>query len=198
MKLKITEHNGALMVSVLGSRQELVISEEDGGFELELRERKEGLFWWDEPLHVEATADEEANPATPPVIEEANPVVPPVIEEANPVVPPVIEKTNPVVPPVIEETNPDTSPVIEEANPATLPVVEPNSAMFTNLANLRREIASASKLPAYMVFHDKALWAMVEAMPQDLAAFGKINGVGQAKLEKYGEMFLAVINGAAA
>jgi len=35
-------------------------------------------------------------------------------------------------------------------------------------------------------------------MPQDLEAFGKISGVGQAKLEKYGEMFLAVINGAAA
>ena len=203
MKLKITEHNGALMVSVLGSRQELVISEEDGGFELELRERKEGLFWWDEPLHVEATADEEANPVAAPVKdEETNPVTLPSIEEETS--PAIEEETNPVTLPVVEAnsamfTNPVTPQVIkEETNPATLPVVEPNSAMFTNLANLRREIASASKLPAYMVFHDKALWAMVEAMPQDLAAFGKISGVGQAKLEKYGEMFLAVINGAAA
>jgi len=70
--------------------------------------------------------------------------------------------------------------------------------MFKKLAELRREIASASGLPAYMIFHDKALWAMVEAMPKNMAAFSKISGVGQAKLEKYGERFLAVINGAAA
>jgi ATP-dependent DNA helicase RecQ len=49
-----------------------------------------------------------------------------------------------------------------------------------------------------MVFHDKALLEMVEVKPQNLAAFGKISGVGQAKLEKYGEKFLAVINGVAA
>jgi len=39
---------------------------------------------------------------------------------------------------------------------------------------------------------------MVSVLPKNLAAFGKISGVGQAKLEKYGERFLAVINGAAA
>ena len=149
MKLKVTEHNGALMVSVHGSRQELVICEEGGGFVFELREPEEARVWWEEPYEVETPACE-------------------------------------------------TETVQEKSHPTNLPANEPESDMFTKLANLRREIATANGLPPYMVFHDKALWAMVETMPQDLAAFGKIGGVGQAKLEKYGEMFLAVITGAAA
>ena len=149
MKLKITEHNGALVLSALSLRQELVISEEGGGFSLELRERKEGPMWWEEPHEAEA-------PAFKPEV------------------------------------------VQEESCRFNLPVVDPESDMFKKLANLRKEIAFANGLPPYMVFHDKALWAMVEALPQNLEAFGKISGVGQAKLEKYGERFLAVINGAAA
>jgi|GEM_PF-1313634 len=160
MKLKITEHNGALMLSVLGSRQELIIREDGGGFALELHER----VWWEEPLHAD------------------NPVFEPETTQ---------EETRQVE--VTAEVSAE-----EETRPVKLPAVEPESEMFTKLANLRREIASADKVPPYMVFHDKALWAMVETMPQDLAAFGKIVGVGQAKLEKYGERFLAVINGSAA
>ena len=155
MKLKITEHNGALMVSVLGSRQELVICEEGGGFELELRELENERVWWEEPSAFEPEAAQ--------------------------------EKSNLV-----------SVSVPEEAHQVVLPAIEPEGNMFKKLAELRREIASADKVPAYMVFHDKALFQMVEVMPQNLAAFGKISGVGQAKLEKYGERFLAVINGAAA
>ena len=148
MKLKITEHNGALMVSVLGSRQELVICEEGGGFEIELRERENERVWWEEPSAFEPEAAQVS--------------------------------------------------VQEEAHPVVLPVIEHEGNMFKKLAELRREIASADKVPPYMVFHDKALWQMVQVLPQNLAAFGKISGVGQAKLEKYGKRFLAVINGAAA
>ena len=43
MKIKATEYNGALTVSVfgLGLQQELVICEDRGGFSFELRERKQ-------------------------------------------------------------------------------------------------------------------------------------------------------------
>ena len=157
MKLKITEQNGALMVSVLGAQQELVIREVGGGFEFELRVREEGRVWWEEPCEVKVQVFE-----------------PEVVKE------------------VVQEV------VQEETRKASLPAIEPENVMFKKLAQLRREIAHADGLPPYMVFHDKALWAMVEAQPQSMAAFSKISGVGQAKLEKYGERFLAVINGAAA
>ena len=158
MKIKITEHNGALMVSVLGSRQELVICEEGGGFGVELRERECERVWWDGPSAFEPG---------------------PTQGEAG-----QVEASGPAY-------------VQEEAFQVTA-VIEPEGILFKKLAELRREIAYAEGLPPYIVFHDKALHAMVEAMPKDLAAFGKISGVGQAKLEKYGERFLAVINGAAA
>jgi len=86
MKLKITERNGALTVSVLGSRQELVICEEGGGFELELRERESELVWWEEPCEVKVqvfepvAAQEEVSKVSAPVHEEAQPVVLPVAE----------------------------------------------------------------------------------------------------------------------
>jgi len=168
MRLKITEHNGALMVSVLGQRQELVICEEGGGLELGLRELER--IWWEGPSAFEPVAVHEGASQVQVLVS--------VQEEASQVqVPALVQK---------------------EALQVISPVVGPEGDMFKKLAELRREIAYANGLPPYMVFHDKALWEMVQVMPHNLAAFGKISGVGQAKLEKYGERFLAVINGAAA
>jgi superfamily II DNA helicase RecQ len=82
MRLKITEHNGALMVSVQGTRQELVIYEEGGGFELELRELEGERVWWEEPSAFgPVAAHKEAQLITLPVVEkEAQPVISPVVE----------------------------------------------------------------------------------------------------------------------
>ena len=70
--------------------------------------------------------------------------------------------------------------------------------LFARLSALRRELSAAQNVPPYVVFKDAALREMAEKLPQDLAAFGNIEGVGKAKLEKYGERFLAVIKGVAA
>jgi len=157
MKLKITEHNGELKVSVLGQRQELVICEGGGGLELELRGLEYERLWWEEPSAFEPEAEEASQVQAPVPVQ-----------------------------------------VLKEARQASPPVVDPEGNMFKKLAELRREIAYANGVPPYMIFHDKALHEMVEALPKNMNAFGKISGVGQAKLEKYGEKFLAVINGAAA
>ena len=69
--------------------------------------------------------------------------------------------------------------------------------MFSRLVGLRKELASEQGVPLYVIFHDKTLRDMAEALPQDLEALSAIGGVGRAKLEKYGARFLAVINGAA-
>ena len=82
--------------------------------------------------------------------------------------------------------------IIAESSPV------PPSELFERLVELRRELAVAANVPPYVVFKDNALREMVEKLPQDLAEFGNIGGVGKAKLEKYGDMFLSVIKGAAA
>ena len=65
--------------------------------------------------------------------------------------------------------------------------------LFEALRAKRRELAQAQGVPPYVVFADKTLAAMVAERPQSLAEFARLSGVGEAKLQRYGEAFLAVI-----
>ena len=65
--------------------------------------------------------------------------------------------------------------------------------LFEKLRKKRKELANASNLPPYIIFPDKSLIEMVAFFPKSENGFMKINGVGQAKLEKYGEIFLEII-----
>ena len=66
--------------------------------------------------------------------------------------------------------------------------------LFKILKAKRLEIAKAKNLPPYVIFHDRALIEMSKLKPNSLAEMLNINGVGQAKIERYGEEFLAVIS----
>jgi ATP-dependent DNA helicase RecQ len=50
-------------------------------------------------------------------------------------------------------------------------------------------------VPAFVVFSDATLKAMAAARPTDRQAMLRVSGVGPAKLERYGEAFLAVVRG---
>ncbi len=65
--------------------------------------------------------------------------------------------------------------------------------LFEELRKKRKELAAERKVPAYVVFSDKALQAMATAKPLNLSAFEEIPGVGQAKLEQYGSIFIELI-----
>lgn len=65
-----------------------------------------------------------------------------------------------------------------------------SSDIFEKLRKLRRQIADADNLPAYIVFSDATLKDMAKKIPRTTAQFLAISGVGQNKLEKYGERFL--------
>jgi len=66
-------------------------------------------------------------------------------------------------------------------------------ALFAALRAERRRLADAHGVPAYVIFHDATLAQMAAERPETLAELAQINGVGAAKLERYGEAFLAVI-----
>ena len=57
----------------------------------------------------------------------------------------------------------------------------------------RQELAKQHDVPPYVIFHDSTLRQMVHDKPTDEDALLAISGVGQAKLERYGDEFLAVI-----
>ena len=68
-----------------------------------------------------------------------------------------------------------------------------DQSLFEALRKRRREIAERLDLPPYVIFHDATLKAMAEHRPQTGAELLEINGVGEAKLERYGSAFLEVI-----
>jgi len=62
--------------------------------------------------------------------------------------------------------------------------------LFDCLRVLRRKIALRENLPPYMIFADSTLREMAQALPTDHRAMIRISGVGERKLEKYGDDFL--------
>ena len=57
----------------------------------------------------------------------------------------------------------------------------------------RLELAREQGVPPYVIFHDSTLMEILKRRPGSLGEMGKISGVGQAKLAKYGDEFLQVV-----
>jgi len=71
--------------------------------------------------------------------------------------------------------------------------IDYNPELFEKLRVLRKKLADETGSPPYIVFSDAALAEMAANMPTNKTAFLGIHGVGLAKLERYGEAFLAEI-----
>jgi len=71
-----------------------------------------------------------------------------------------------------------------------------NVALWEALRNCRRELAEEQGVPPYVIFHDSTLVEMCSLVPKTLDAFSKLSGVGERKLMKYGEAFIAAIRNA--
>ena len=62
------------------------------------------------------------------------------------------------------------------------------------LRECRRELAEEQGVPPYVIFHDSTLVEMCSTAPQTLDQFAQLTGVGERKLRKYGEQFLAALH----
>jgi ATP-dependent DNA helicase RecQ len=65
--------------------------------------------------------------------------------------------------------------------------------LLASLKAKRAEIARLGKVPAYIVFSDRTLADMTLRRPSSLDELATVRGVGEMKLARYGETFLAVI-----
>jgi ATP-dependent DNA helicase RecQ len=73
-------------------------------------------------------------------------------------------------------------------------VASPGDArLLDRLRALRTSIAREEHVPAYVVFPDRTLLEMAVRRPKSPRALGEIRGVGPAKIDKYGERFLALV-----
>ena len=77
---------------------------------------------------------------------------------------------------------------------ASLGIEAYEQPMWEALRALRARLAKQHGVPAYVIFHDATLLAMLRAMPENEDELASISGVGEAKLKRYGRDFLEVIN----
>ena len=82
------------------------------------------------------------------------------------------------------------------ARAAALAGLEVDEPLFERLRALRKRLADEQRVPAYVVFSDATLAEMAARKPVTEQALLEVSGVGQSKLQRYGEAFLEAITGA--
>ncbi|HEY8465138.1 MAG TPA: DNA helicase RecQ [Bacillota bacterium] len=68
-----------------------------------------------------------------------------------------------------------------------------NPTLFETLRQLRKEIAAREQVPPYIIFADSTLHEICRNLPLNRGALLGIKGVGEAKLIKYGDQFIAAV-----
>lgn len=69
----------------------------------------------------------------------------------------------------------------------------PDPDLFEALRAWRAEVAAASDVPAFLVFHDRTLEAIAARKPVTARQLGTVPGVGPAKLERHADDVLALV-----
>ena len=70
---------------------------------------------------------------------------------------------------------------------------EIDQALFNAMKAKRLELAKAQNVPPYIIFHDKVLREFATVKPDSLSQLAGISGVGEMKMQRYGQVFLEVI-----
>ena len=67
------------------------------------------------------------------------------------------------------------------------------AGVFERLRAWRGAAAKEQGVPAYVIFHDATLRDIATGAPTTLAELGRVNGVGEAKLARYGDQILETL-----
>jgi ATP-dependent DNA helicase RecQ len=90
---------------------------------------------------------------------------------------------------------PRVKPVSKKRPERKIAGLEYNQELFNQLRIKRKQIADRDGVPPYVVFGDASLAEMAASLPTDKEALLAINGVGQTKLQRYGNEFIEEIVG---
>ena len=96
---------------------------------------------------------------------------------------------------VLTITRPRVKQSRKKRTPPKIVGLEYDQELFNLLRTLRKQLADRDSVPPYVVFGDASLAEMAATLPTDDEAFLAINGVGQKKLQSYGNDFMAEIIG---
>jgi ATP-dependent DNA helicase RecQ len=73
-------------------------------------------------------------------------------------------------------------------------MMTPQDSLWQALKSRRLELAHEQGVPPYVIFHDSTLIEIHMKKPTNLSEFATISGVGESKLQRYGDIFLRVIS----
>jgi len=73
------------------------------------------------------------------------------------------------------------------------PVAAEDLGLWQSLRDQRMALAQEQSVPPYVIFSDATLLAMIEMKPINLAQMSHVPGVGEKKLDRYGDTFLGVL-----
>jgi ATP-dependent DNA helicase RecQ len=76
---------------------------------------------------------------------------------------------------------------------ASIGAVDKSGSLFTALRNWRSATAREHNVPAYVILHDATIEGIVAARPQTLDQLRTVSGVGDKKLERYGEALIQIV-----
>ncbi|MFN8178378.1 MAG: DNA helicase RecQ [bacterium] len=79
-----------------------------------------------------------------------------------------------------------------------LSLADGDRGLFEALRAKRLELARAQAVPPYVVFADRTLLEIAARRPASLAQLALVHGIGQSKLQRYGEIVLEVVREAIA
>jgi len=96
------------------------------------------------------------------------------------------------LPPPAKERRRD-APGERQPSAAGTELGEAGQRRFEALRSWRLEQAREQGVPPYVVFHDRTLIEIASSEPVSLEALGGVAGVGQAKLDRYGQAVLAAL-----
>jgi ATP-dependent DNA helicase RecQ len=90
---------------------------------------------------------------------------------------------------------PERAPKAPRARKAATVADLPAQALpvFERLRSWRSERAKDQGVPAYVVFSDATLREIATTLPSSLAELGKVSGIGETKLARYGQQVLDVL-----
>jgi superfamily II DNA helicase RecQ len=94
--------------------------------------------------------------------------------------------------PTRQELDPKLAPQGKREEEWRQTLTEADMGLFNLLRNWRSERCKKDGLPPYVIFNNQQLAQIVKARPQSMADLQKIEGVGKAKADKYGEEVLAI------
>jgi len=82
------------------------------------------------------------------------------------------------------------------SGPASAPklqIPEGDQPLFEALKGLRQRLATAAKVPPYVICHDRTLAELAQVRPTELDALANITGLGASKIRRYGSAFIETI-----